>query len=184
MTTGEQLRLSAIPASIDNVEEWDGIAHEIAAEAGVPTALTPEVIAAMIGSAVALLFEADETKDMNLLRGTFADRVIAQRQINAGCLQGAQPTSAVIDLVGVHMADGRPQLRLRVLIEVQGIDGSASVTSQFWDLELGGEVTVGQASCPNCGAPIDRGELICAHCRADVRSVVKLPLVVSRVELY
>ncbi len=184
MTPSEQLRHSAIPASIDNVEEWDGIAQQIATEGGVPTALTPEVIAAMIGSAVALLFEADDTKDMNLLRGTFADRVIAQRQINAGCLQGARPTSAVIDLVGVHMADGDPQLRVRVLIQVQGLDASASVTSQFWDLALGAEVTVGQASCPNCGAPIDQGELICEHCGADVRSVVKAPLVVSRLELY
>jgi predicted LPLAT superfamily acyltransferase len=91
MTTSEQLRLAPIPASIDNVEEWEGIARQIAAEAGVPTALTPEVIAAMIGSAVVLLFEADDTKDMSLLRGTFADPVIAQRQTNAGCLQAPSP---------------------------------------------------------------------------------------------
>ncbi len=184
MTTSEQLRLAPIPASIDNVEEWEGIARQIAAEAGVPTALTPEVIAAMIGSAVVLLFEADDTKDMSLLRGTFADPVIAQRQTNAGCLQGAQPTSAVLDLVGVHMADDHPQVRMRVVIQVHGVDGSASAMSQFWDLALGAEVTVGQASCPNCGAPIARGELICEHCRADVRMVVKVPLVVSRLELY
>ena len=41
-----------------------------------------------------------------------------------------------------------------------------------------------QGRCPNCGAPIARGELVCEHCRADVRSVVTVPLVVSRLELY
>jgi NMD protein affecting ribosome stability and mRNA decay len=43
---------------------------------------------------------------------------------------------------------------------------------------------VGQQTCPNCGAPIGNGELVCGYCRTDVRSLVEVPLVVSRLELY
>jgi hypothetical protein len=184
MTTAEQLQISPIPASIDNVGDWEGIAHQIASESGLPTDVTPDLIVGMIGSAVALLFQADAAKDMNLLRGTFADPVIAQCQRNAGCLLGEEPISAVVDLVGAHMMDGHPVLRARIPVRVRGADGSESVNSQFWDLQLGAQVTVGQTTCPNCGAPIATGELICGHCRADVRSVVNTPLVVSRLELY
>jgi hypothetical protein len=184
MTSTQQLQVSPIPASIDNVGEWEVIARQIASESGLPTTVTPELLVGMIGSAVPLLFEADAAKDMNLLRGTFTDPVIAQCQRNAGSFADEQPISAVVDLVGAHMADGHPVLRARLSIQVQDADGSRSATNQFWDLQLGAQVTVGQSQCPNCGAPIATGELICGHCRADVRSVVEAPLVVSRLELY
>lgn len=100
----------------------------------------------MIGSAVPLLFEADAAKDMNLLRGTFADAVIAQSQRNTGCLEGGHPTSAVVHLVGAHTVDGHCLLRAHLIIQVQDADGSQRVARQFWDLQLGAQVTVGQTS--------------------------------------
>ncbi len=184
MSATGQLQLSPIPASIDNAGDWEGLAGQIAGQAGLPTVVTPEVIIGMVGSAVPLLFEADGAKDANLLRGTFTDPVIAQCQRNAGSFLGAEPVSAVVHLVGARVADGHPRLRVHLAIQVQGPGGGHSVNNQFWDLELGAEVTVGQPACPNCGAPIGRGELICSHCRTDVRSVVQVPLVVSRLELY
>jgi hypothetical protein len=184
MTSAGQLQVSPIPTSIDNVEDWEEIARQIASESGLPTVLTPESVLGTIGSAVSLLFEADAAKDMNLLRGTFTDPMIAQCQRNAGCLLSMRPTSAVVHLVGAHMAGGHPALRAHLSIQVQGVDGNQCVNSQFWDLQLGAQVTVGQSQCPNCGAPIATGELICEHCRTDVRSVVESPLVVSRLELY
>src|ERR1039458_6254791 len=103
MTTAEQLQLSPISASIDNVEDWKEISQQIASMAGLPTVVTPELVSGMIGSAVTLLFEADGAKDMDLLRGTFTDLVIAQCQRNAGGLQDGKPISAVAHLVGAHM---------------------------------------------------------------------------------
>jgi hypothetical protein len=184
MTTAVQLKASPVPTTIANPGEWEAIAKQIAAESGLPTPVTPEILDGMISSAVPLLFEADAARDMDLLRGTFADPVIAQCQRNAGCLLGEQPESVLINLVGAHMVEAHATLRARLAIQVKSADGSESVNTQFWDLELGGEVTVGQATCPNCGAPIAQGALICEHCRADVRSVVKAPLVVSRLEMY
>jgi hypothetical protein len=184
MTTAEQLKVSPVPTTIANPGEWEAIAKQIASESGLPTEVTPEMVAGMVGSAVALLFQADAARDMDLLRGTFADPVIAQCQRNVGSLLGEAPVSAVVNLIGAHMVEAHPTLRVRLPIQVKSPDGSESVNSQFWDLQLGAEVTVGQAVCPNCGAPIAQGALICEHCRADVRSVVKAPLVVSRLELY
>ncbi len=184
MTATEQLQVSPIPVSIDNVGAWEEIAKQIASESGLPTMITPELIVGMIGSAVPLLFAADAAKNANLLRGIFADPLIAQCQRNVGGLLGEQPISAVVNLVGAHMLDGHPTLRAHVAVQVQGADGNGSVSRQLWDLQLGAEVTVGQPKCPNCGAPIAEGALICGHCRADVRSVVKTPIVVSRLELY
>jgi zinc-ribbon domain len=184
MTQAAQLRVSPVPSSIDNVGDWDGIARQIAAEAGLPTAVTPEMVTGMIGSGVPLLFDADAAKDMDLLRGTFAAPVIAQCQRNTGCLRQQRPSSVAAHLIGSHVLEGRPVLRTHLSIELaESVDGQ-NVTGQFWDLELGAQTTVGRASCPNCGAPIATGALICGHCQADVRTVVEVPLIVSRLELY
>jgi hypothetical protein len=180
MTTAEALKISPIAASIANPGEWEAITKQVAAESGLPTPVTPEILTGMIACAVPLLFDADAARDTNLLRGTFADSVIAQCQRNVGCLLGEQPESVLINLIGAHMVEAHATLRVRLAIHVDG----ERVNTQFWDLQLGGEVTVGQATCPNCGAPIAQGALICEHCRADVRSVVKAPLVVSRLEMY
>jgi hypothetical protein len=184
MTTGQQLQTAPIATSIENVDAWSEIAAQFASGMGVPPAVTPEILLGMIAGAVPLLFEADAAKDMNPLRGTFADTVIAQCQRNAGCLEGQRPSSAVIHLVGAHMVDGHCLLRAHLIIQVQAADGRETTARQFWDLRLGAQVTVGQPSCPNCGAPAATGALICEHCQADLRSVVEVPLAVSRIELY
>lgn len=184
MTASAQTQLPPIPASIDNVTDWEGLAQQIASEAGLPAVATPDMVVGMIGSAVPLLFEADTTKNADVLRGTFTDAVIAQCQRNLGHLFDGQPTSATVHLVGAPMVDGHPVFRAHVFIRVRAADGSEIVDRQFWDLRPGAEVTVGQSQCPNCGGPIATGELICAHCHTDVRSVVSVPLVVSRLELY
>jgi ribosomal protein S27AE len=184
MSTTERLEGSPIPSSIENAGDWEAIARQIASQAGLPPVVTPDVLAGMIASAIPLLFEADAANNMNLLRGTFADQVIAQCQRNAGCLMGARPTSAVVHLVGPHLEDGHPVLRAHISVQVEDPNGSQSVSSQFWDVQLEAQVTVEQASCPNCGAPLGKGELICGHCGTDVRTVSEVPLLVSRVELY
>ncbi len=184
MSAAAQLHASPIPASIDNAGEWSAIAAQIAADTGLPTEVTPALLTGMIGSAVPLLFAADAAKDAALLRGTFADSVIAQCARTAGSLEGQQPTSVSIALVGAHLAEGCPVLRAHLAIDARRSDGGECVARQFWDVELGGEVTVGEPACPNCGAPIATGQLICSHCQADVRAVVRMPLVVCRLELY
>ena len=184
MNATEQLQLAPIPVTIDNVKEWEGIAQQIASETGEPTVVTPELIVGMIASAVPLLFAADASKDVNLLRGTFTDPVIAQCQRNVGCLVADRPVSAVVDLVGAPRINGHTALRAHVAVQVRNADVSRTVNSQVWDLQLEAQVTVGQSTCPSCGAPLGKGELICGHCGTDVRSVTKVPLVVSRLELY
>jgi hypothetical protein len=173
-----------IPVSIDNAGDWDEIARQIAAESGLPTVLTPQIVVGMVAGAVPLLFEADAARNMNLLRGTFADGVIAQCQRNAGCLHGEQPIAAIVNLIGVRPVNGPAALRVHLTIRLRDAAGDREVSSQFWDLEVGAEVTVGQSQCPNCGAPIATGELICGYCATDVRTIVGAPLVVSRLELY
>lgn len=184
MTTSAQLQLAPVPASIDNPEEWDPITDQIARETGLPVAITPDALLGMVRSTVPLVFEAQAAGDANLLRGTFADPVIAQCQRNVGSLLGGRPGSATVHLIGGRAAGGRAVLRVHVEIHGLAPGGEGTLDRQFWDLALGGQVTVAQASCPNCGAPIAPGELICAHCNTDVRSTVEVPLVVSRLELY
>jgi hypothetical protein len=185
MTATEQVQLPPIEATIDNPEEWGEISQQIASETGTPTAaVTLEALTGMVGSAVPLLFEADSSGNADLLRGTFADAVVAQCQRNAGCLHGDKPTSATVHLVGAPMRSGQPVLRVHVLVATRTPDGTASVNSQFWDVQMNVQVTIGQATCPSCGAPLSRGQLICDHCHTDVRNVVDVPLVVSRLELY
>ncbi len=177
-------QLAAVPASIDNPEDWDALAGQIVAATGMPPDFTPDTIAAMVGGAVPLLFEADAAGNPDLLRGTFSDPVVAQCARNAGECMGARPTSVTVHLVGSRIDDGHPVVRAHLVIAVGRPDGTAGGIGQFWDLQLGGQATVGQPECPNCGAPIATGELICSHCHMDVRSVVDVPIVVSRIELY
>ena len=138
----------------------------------------------MIRTAVPLMFEAQRTSNTNLLRGTFSDAVVAQCQRNADCLLGGRPTSAVVHLVGGHADGAHGVLRAHISIQGQSADGAQTLDRQFWDLQLDGQVTVASPACPNCGAPISGGELVCGHCGTDVRSVVAVPIVVSRLDLY
>ena len=70
------------------------------------------------------------------------------------------------------------------MVDTHSADASHHATSQFWDFTFNAQVTVGQSTCPNCGAPLSGGELICDHCHTDVRRTVEAPLVVNRLELY
>ncbi len=184
MTPTEQLEIAPVPVSIDNSGEWETFAQQLSSEDGEPTVVTPDVLAGMIGSALPLLFAADRGRDMNVLRGTFSDPVIAQCERNAGCLGGGRPVSAVVHLVGTPIEEGHPGLRAHLAVAVQGADGAESASGQFWDLQLGAQTTVGEPTCPNCGAPIAPGHLICEHCGTDVRSAISVPLIVGKLELY
>jgi hypothetical protein len=184
MSATGQVRLPPLPASIDNPEAWEEIAQEITRGTGLPLTVTPDVVLAMIGSAVPLMFEAQGAGDAGLLRGTFADPVVAQCQRIGVCLLSGQPTSTVVHLVGSRVVDGHGVMRVHVIIQGKTAAGEATVDRHFWDLQLDGEVTAGQTTCPNCGGPIAQGELICDHSHTDVRSTVDVPLVVSRLELY
>ncbi len=184
MSTTEQAHLAPLDASIDNVEDWEAITAQITRSTGLPLSVTPDAVLGMIRTAVPLMFEAQLTRNMNLLRGTFAAPVVAQCQRNADGLLSSEPVSAIVHLVGGHADGAGAVLRTHVSIEGQRADGTRSFDRQFWDLRLGAEVTVAQSACPNCGATIAGGELICGHCGTDVRSVVHAPIVVSRLSLY
>jgi hypothetical protein len=182
-TTG-QLQIAPIPVTLDNGDEWPAFEQQISSISGLPTVVTPELVTAMVGSALPMLFSADAAGDASVLRGTFSDPVVAQCQRNVGNFMGEQPISAVVHLVGARMEADHPLLRAHLVVSVTTAEGSEGLNNQFWDLQLGGEVTVGQPTCPNCGGPIPQGQLICAHCGADVRSVVNVPLVVAKIEAY
>lgn len=184
MSAIEEREIAPVPATIDNAADWDVLANQIMVATGMPTAVTPQMIAGMVGSAVPLLFAADSARNLNPLRGTFSDPVVAQCARNAGTLMGAHPQSVVVHLAGSRVVDGHPVVRAHLSIQATGEDGNPAPCQQFWDLQFGATVTVGQPSCPNCGAPVGQGELICGHCHADVRSVIDAAIVVSRLELY
>jgi hypothetical protein len=184
MTSSPGPALIPISVSIDNLDDWADIKKQIQAETGVPPAATTDDLVGLIGSAVPLLFEADLTHNADQLRGTFSDQVVAQCRRNAGGFYGDRPTSVVVHLVGAPKVGTQPVLRAHIQVKTATTDGSVGANNQFWDFELGGESTVGQSNCPTCGAPLGKGELICNHCNTDVRSVVHVPLAVSRLELY
>jgi len=184
MSATGQLEIAPVSATIDNAADWDVLANQITVETGMPTAVTPEMVVGMVGTAVPLLFAADAARNLDLLRGTFSDLVVAQCTRNAGTLMGALPTAVVVHLTGSRVVDGHPLVRTHLSIQSTHPDGNLTRCQQFWDLQFGGQVTVSQPSCPNCGAPVGTGELICRHCHADVRSVVDVPIVVSRLDLY
>ncbi len=184
MPAASQLGVAPVAVSIENAGDWEAIARQAEAKAGVPTTVTPEILTATVASAVPLLFEADARGEAELLRGTFTDAVIAQRAQNAGGLEGARPLEVTLRLVGVHAEQGHAVLRVHLAIRVEDTAGTEHPRSEFWDLQLGGQAVVGASCCPNCGAPVAAGHLICSHCQSDVRGTVAVPLVVSRVELY
>ena len=184
MSAIEQREIASVPATIEDAADWVTLADQITAGTGMPTVVTPEMIVGMVGSAVSLLFAADSARNLNLLRGTFSDPVVAQCARNAGTLMGALPQAVAIHLAGSRVVDGHPVVRAHLSIRVIQPDGTPTQCQQFWDLQFGAQVTVSQPACPNCGAPIGKGELICGHCHADVRSVVDAAIVVSRLELY
>jgi zinc ribbon protein len=181
MSTAE---LAPVPGSIDNPGDWPAVTQRITQLTALPMPVGPDQVLALVSSGVALMFEAQSSGNIELLRGVFAAPVVAQCQANADGLLSGHPTSVAVHLAAGRVVDGHGVLRLHLEVHGQRADGSACVDRQFWDLQLGAQVTVAKAACPNCGAPVAGGELICSHCGTDVRAVVDVPAVVSRLELY
>jgi len=184
MTMSESPQLATVPVELDNPGDWDDIAQQLATVSSLPGAITPELLTMTVGSAVSILFAADRSGDTDSLRGTFTDPVMAQRRQFPGSLNGDTPVSVMLHLVGAPVRDGKPVIRVHLVVATQSADGGSGANSQFWDFTVDTQVVVGQTSCTNCGAPIPEGRLVCDHCHADVRQVVSAPLVVSRLELY
>ena len=180
----DQAKLAPVSVSVDNPEDWADILTQLAAGTGEPSTLTLDLVTTTVGSAVPILFAADASGNMDLLRGTFGSAVIAQCQRNVGSFSGDTPNAVLLHLVGTPVQDGGRVLRVHLLVDTRSPDASQHATSQFWDFTFNAQVTVGQSTCPNCGAPLGSGELICDHCHTDVRRTVEAPLVVNRLELY
>jgi hypothetical protein len=180
----QQLELAPVSASLENPGDWDTIAEQVTHATGLPLGLTPDTLLSMIGSAVPLLFAAQAAGDAGVLRGTFADPVVAQCRRNGTALLSGTPDRALVHLVGARSVNDRPVLRAHLVIRGADAAGAPTLDRQFWDIQLGADVSIGQKLCPNCGAPVDPGELVCGHCRTDVRVTVQVPLVVTRLELY
>jgi hypothetical protein len=184
MTTPKSLQLTTLPVTVDNPDDWGEIERRIAAETGTAPAITPDVLAMTVGSAVPMLFAADGSGDADMLRGTFSDQVLTQRRNQLGSLGGEVPVSVTLHLVGAPSHDGHAVIRAHVVVATRSPDGSSETTGMFWDLSVDTQVVVGQSSCPNCGAPLAAGCLVCDHCHTDVRQVTNAPLVVTRLEMY
>jgi len=184
VTMPPQARLSPVAVSVDNPEDWADIIRQLARGTGEPSTVTLDVVTATVGSAVPLLFAADSSGDMDLLRGTYSTDVIAQCGRNTGSLDGGHAVAVTLRLVGAPKRNGDRTLRVHLLIETDSPGGTRQSNGQFWDFTFDAQVTVGRTSCTNCGAPLDGGQLVCDHCHADVRRTAEAPLVVSRLELY
>lgn len=181
MSTSE---LAPVAASINNREDWAAVTQGIERTTGLPIAISPDGLGAVIGSGLTLMFDAQTSGSMDGLRGTFAAPVVAQCQANHDGLLSGRPRSVTVHLAAGRVVHGHGVLRVHLEIHGERPDGSASIDRQFWDLQVGAQVTVAQPACPNCGAPVTAGELVCSHCGTDVRHNVDVPVVVSRLELY
>lgn len=174
--------------TVTNPEAWEQITHDIEMHTGVPPEATVEEIADLVSSAVALLYTADASGDMEALRGVFSDPVVGQCELNQGCLEKAVPApGGQLTFIGEpYLPNGDPirGVRVRAEFPVRTAAGTTHPGGLFMDVEFGSHVTVSAAhSCTNCGAALGRGELLCSHCGADMRAEVSTQLAISRLQL-
>jgi hypothetical protein len=156
---------------------------------GVPPNATVEEVAGIVSSAVALLYAADAAGDMEVLRGVFCDPVVGQCERNRGCLEGAVPApGGQLTLIGApYAANGDPICGVRVRAEfpVTTPAGTTLPSVLFMDVQFDSRVTLSAAhNCSNCGEPLGRGEILCSHCGADIRTEVSTPLAISCMQLF
>jgi hypothetical protein len=174
-----------ITASIENPQDWASISATLAHGSGTPPAITPDSLAAVVGRAVPALFAADASRDTAGLRGLFTDQVIAQCLRTMGCLGGARPRSASVHLVGqLPSTAGHPVIRAHVMIDVRDAEGREIVERQFWDFQLGAQLTVAASACESCGGPVRAGDVFCVYCGHDLRGLAAVPLAVCALKFY
>jgi hypothetical protein len=174
--------------AVTNPQAWEHITHDIEMHTGVPPNATVEEVADLVSSAVALLYAADASGDMEVLRGVFCDPVVGQCELNQGCLHDAVPAAGgQLTLIGepyLPNGDAIHAVKVRAEFPVTTPAGTTLPSWLFMDVEFGSHVTVsGAHSCTNCGAALERGEILCSHCGADMRAEVSTPLAISRLQL-
>lgn len=184
MTDSFGTEIHPVPVSITNPADWGDISRTLSEKSGVPSTVDLDSLTSMLSGAIALLFEADRVDDIDLLRGTFSEQVIAQCQRYQGYLEGGRPLSANTYLIGVPNNAINPCIRVRNTITDETTNSESHTVEQFWDLEVNRQTLVGLSSCPHCGAPMKLGELICKYCHTDVRMNITAPLLVVKLETY
>ncbi|MGA2009149.1 MAG: hypothetical protein ABSH51_01255, partial [Solirubrobacteraceae bacterium] len=140
--------------AVTNPHAWAQIAHEIETHTGVPLTATVAEVANLVSSAVALLYAADASGDMEVLRGVFCDAVVGQCELNRGCLEGTVPApGGQLTLIGVPFRpNGDPirGVRVRAEFPVTTLAGTTRPSELFMDVEFGSQVTVSAArNCVN-----------------------------------
>jgi zinc-ribbon domain len=174
---------AALPVSVENPETWNEISRAITERTGLPPVTDLASVLGFVGASIRLVFEAENAQRPDTLRASFAEPVIAQLIRHGGGFIGSTPSAADVNLVGVPGSSGPPAVRLRIRITAANPAGQPSYLEQFWDVQMGGgTVTVGATTCPNCGAPLADGAIVCSYCRADTRSAQNVPLLVVKLE--
>jgi hypothetical protein len=175
---------AGIPVTTENAQDWPDIASDIEKRSGTPPTADLSVVERFMGDCIALLSEADRAHNPELLRGSFADELVGRllRLTVPAC--GWTAVAAHLVLIGAPAGVERAVLRIRANVQARDQDGDEpSVHEQFWDLAFGDlTATVATTNCPNCGAPLTQGVLVCPYCHTDTRATAHVPLQVVRLQ--
>jgi hypothetical protein len=171
-----------IPVVIDNLADWTDMAKVLASDLSVQSTITPELITQFVGSAVKVLFSIGSIEQIGLARGVVSDHVLNQFEHLIGQLSGT-PVAVTVHLVSTPEDGDHYEVRIHVGVRVNG--GNAEVVWMVWDLMTDAAVAVAPSTCPNCGAPLENGVLICPFCHASVLpTAARSPLQITRLETY
>jgi hypothetical protein len=174
---------AAVPTTVDNPADWGDITAAITRRTGTPPSVGLESLCRFVGDAVALLVDADKTGTFEELRRSFSPQVVAQLAAHPGDYAGCRPRAVRLTLIGAPHRDGDPVVRVRVRIELADAHDGGVESDQFWDVQMKAtpEHTAPDV-CPNCGAPLGAGALVCGFCRAEPGPSSATPLLVARLE--
>jgi len=178
--------VAPVAIAVANPAHWADVATAFERQTGVPLNVNVEYLEAFVATAVPALFLADATGQYGLLRGFMLDLVVAQCERNRGILEGASAQGVSLFVVGIPHDEPEPgvPIRLKLGISATSRTGLSKAVEQFWDVSVNQTATISLVKCPDCGAPLAPGELVCHYCHVSTAQVVVHPLLVSRLRLY
>lgn len=179
--TGSPTTPVEVPLTVDNPGDWASLAAKMGAEVGLPTHATREAVTNFVQHAASVLFVADASHNIDLLRSIFEEGVVESYRNLFGQFANATPQAYAVHLISSVPDNNRPDIRILVTISYQR-SGADRVSKMFWDLVFDTTLRVAAARCPNCGAAVEAGGLICTYCQHELSTTVAAAVAVSRVQ--
>ncbi len=181
----ENSTLKTITTNILNEKDFLNLGKDFAKP--LPQEISLESVKLFVSTMVPQMYSCMINHDFRSLLNSFSQEAVEALKFLSAHYVGNEPNLVEVNLVGLTPDQANKdfmELRIHLTVHAADSDGSPVILQQFWDVSGNHSFEGSLSQCPNCGAPVEAGTIVCKYCHSDLRSESTATIFVSRVQSY